>query len=214
MNAILFLSVFVGTLAAVWGYPALCSQRSAYGKGYARRWLTWVPLANLYQLRPIAQTSRSALLSLALALAALLASVAGMSVVLARMHLPFNVSVPIVLAALWLIGVTACLTALRWTFTSFERQFWAAVLLLIAASGIAYLGLARIWVDWLQTINGGAQCRLDTRWAFAGLLFLNAVTLARTLWRRWRKAQTAPPNGGPVMRPGDSGASGWPPPVS
>jgi hypothetical protein len=194
MNAILFLTVFAGTLATVWVYPVLCSQRSDWLIGHPRPWLIWVPLANLYLLRPVAETSRNTLLSLALALLALLASTMGMSVVLARMHLPLNVSVPLVIASLWLIGMAACLAAFRWSVTSIERRFGPAVLLLVAASGITYLGLTRIWVDWLETIAGRIQCRLDTRWAFALLLILSSATLGWTLWRRWQEAQPGAPS--------------------
>ncbi len=188
MNAILFLVVFSGTLAAVWAYPGICSHPHAWQSRHGHRWLRWVPLANLCLLRPLAKTSLGALLTLVLVLVALASSMVGLCVVLARFHMPVHVSAPIVITALWLIGITACVAALRWSLTPVQHHFWLGLILIAAAGAIGYLGLRRIWVDWVQTINARTIWRLDSRWAFVVLLVLSAATLAWTLWRRWRAA--------------------------
>jgi hypothetical protein len=199
MNAVLFLVVFTGTLAAVSVYPAICSQRSACQMRHARRWLRWVPLANLYLHRPLAKTSFGALLTLALVLVALVAGIVGFCTVLARFRLPVNVSAPIVIVALWLIGTTACVAALQWSVTSIYQRFWPGLILIAAAGAIGYLGLRRISVNWVQTINARTFWRLDSRWAFVVLLLLSAAALAWTLWRRWRLAVPGAAEGPPSV---------------
>jgi hypothetical protein len=98
-------------------------------------------------------------------------------------NLPFGIA-----AGLWVLGVVACLLALRWTFSQ-RRRFAAAIISSLGALLIGYLGMTQFRITASKAVNGQVQWRFDSRWFFIALLLLAAFTLACAVWKGRRRRE-------------------------
>ncbi len=95
-------------------------------------------------------------------------------------------------AAAWLMGVIACLFALRWSIAAVPRRFWAAIVVSAMAIVIGYVGLTRYKLSYSKNSSDGTHWSINSKWFFISLIILGAVTLGLALWRRSRPRQIPP----------------------
>src|SRR4051812_12803756 len=89
---------------------------------------------------------------------------------------------------LWLLSCGASVLALYWTARARVRRHRAAFVSSCAALLTAYFGLSRVRFAASQTVNGGVEWSVDSRWFFTAALILGAAALASTLWNWSREA--------------------------
>ena len=95
-------------------------------------------------------------------------------------NLPFGIA-----AGLWVLGMVACVLALRWSFSR-RRRCVGAIISSLGALLIGYLGMTQLRITASKSVNGQVQWRFDSRWFFVALLLLAVFTLACALWKRSR----------------------------
>jgi hypothetical protein len=95
------------------------------------------------------------------------------------------------LAVFWLFSIVASVVAIRWSFLSVRGRFLPAVILLLSALVIAYLGITRFHFDSTTTVNGHVKWRFDSRWLFIASLVLGVFALVYTIWKKRKSAHVA-----------------------
>jgi hypothetical protein len=84
---------------------------------------------------------------------------------------------------LWLMGISATLLSLFWSFVSNPRRFWPAAIWSALAIGFSCSGLTQIHIVSTTTVNGQVTSHIESKWFFLASLALGLLLLGNALWK-------------------------------